>query len=333
MKTKIQSSKKNRNMTSKNESNEYNESKKTVQPAVLKLTNLVTDLLSSVLGEDELKSVRDVMFENKNKLQKIMSSTLTKQSITLKKVKDPDAPKRAKTSYIFFCIKKRDEIMKENPNMSAKEIIKELGIVWRDLPDNKKAPFVKLAEKDKERYEMEMKNYEPPDLGFVETKKKKAKRNGPKRSLTAYIFFCKEHRDTLKNENPNWTTKEITSGLGKRWKELSDKEKEPFVKLAEEDHSRYEKEKESWNENTSETEVTTKDKTTKDKTTKDKTTKDKNKDVRKKSGYILFCQEERAALKEDNPDLTNQQITKELGKAWKELSEDEQNEYNQRANE
>ena len=153
----------------------------------------------------------------------------------------------------------------------------------------------------------------------------------------------------MKNENPNLSTKEITSGLAKRWKELSDKEKEPFVKMAENDRSRYENEKKSWNETSSETEDTTKDKTAKDKTTKDKTTKQKTtkdkttkqkttkdktaKDTRKKSGYILFCQEERSVLKDDNPEWTNQQVTKELGKAWKELSEDEQNEYNQRANE
>ena len=169
MKIKIQSSKKNKNMTSENDSKNN-----TVQPTVLKLTNLITEILSSVLGEDEITSVRNAMFENKNELQKIITSnSLPDKSNSLKKVKDPNAPKRAKTSYIFFCIKKREEIMKKFPDLTAKEIIKELGNAWRDLSDEKKSTYIKMSEKDKERYEREMKNYVPPDLGFVETKKKK----------------------------------------------------------------------------------------------------------------------------------------------------------------
>ena len=37
-----------------------------------------------------------------------------------------------------------------------------MGQEWKALPESDKAPFIKLADKDKARYEKEMKNYTPP---------------------------------------------------------------------------------------------------------------------------------------------------------------------------
>ena len=49
------------------------------------------------------------------------------------------------------------------------------------------------------------------------------------------------------------------------------------------------------------------------------------------SGYILYCQEERANIKERNPDLNPAQITSALGAQWKALDADEKAEYNLKA--
>ncbi|GES79041.1 non-histone chromosomal protein 6 [Rhizophagus clarus] len=83
----------------------------------------------------------------------------------------------------------------------------------------------------------------------VETAKKATKKSAkkdssdPKRNLTAYMFFSKEYREKVKQENPKASFGEIGKLLGKKWKDMSDKEKVPYVNKAEEDKKRYEKEK------------------------------------------------------------------------------------------
>lgn len=49
------------------------------------------------------------------------------------------------------------------------------------------------------------------------------------------------------------------------------------------------------------------------------------------SGYIVYCQEERANIKSRNPDLTPTQITSALGSQWKALDDDEKAVYNEKA--
>ena len=332
MKKNKQSSKKNRNMATKSVSK--NIKKSTLQSAV---TDYVIDVISSILDEGDVDTVRTALEEHQNELQNVITKNLPKQKVVpLKKTKDPNGPKRGKSSYIFFCVDKRQEVIDANPDMSAKDIIKELGRVWReDTSDEEKKKYHKQSTTDKLRYEEEMADYTPPpNLGFV-TEKKKAKRDGPKRARTAYIFFCTERRPLIKEENPDMNTKEVTSQLGVQWNALSDKEKKPYVKLAEKDKARYEKEKSELvdvEENVEEEDLEErKVNSSKNVKKKGKKSSKKKTNPRKKSGYILFCQEKRESLKEDNPDLSNQQIIKELGAMWKALSSDEQAEYNERA--
>lgn len=75
-----------------------------------------------------------------------------------KRVKDPEAPKRSKSSYLWFCSEERDKIKKEKPTLSAKEITAELGTKWQSLksssPDLLKK-YESLASDDKSRYASE----------------------------------------------------------------------------------------------------------------------------------------------------------------------------------
>ena len=59
------------------------------------------------------------------------------------------------------------------------------------------------------------------------SKKKPAKKEakGPKRPLSAYMFFSQDWRERVKAENPDASFGEIGKLLGARWKELDDEEK------------------------------------------------------------------------------------------------------------
>ncbi|KAG6374051.1 high mobility group box domain-containing protein [Boletus reticuloceps] len=78
--------------------------------------------------------------------------------------------------------------------------------------------------------------------------KSKAK-GGPKRALSAYMFFSQDWRERIKAENPDAGFGEVGKLLGAKWKELDEEEKKantfPYINMAAEDKARAEKEKAS----------------------------------------------------------------------------------------
>jgi len=92
-----------------------------------------------------------------------------------KKTKDPEAPKQAKSAYIFFCAEKRQEVEDQNPEMDSKDITRELGKMWGALSEKEKEPFNKLHAEDKARYEKEKEEYKSSSESESEDKPKKAK--------------------------------------------------------------------------------------------------------------------------------------------------------------
>ena len=139
--------------------------------------------------------------------------------------------------------------------MKTTDITRELGRLWKLLSDDEKKHFIDEAAKDKNRYTDEMKDYTPsPEWNASQSdsnddNKTKKKRTGPKRSLSAYIFFCKDKRDGVKSENDDMTPREITAELGRMWREeykQDDKKSKKYNKLATKDKERYNTEKENW---------------------------------------------------------------------------------------
>ena len=77
-----------------------------------------------------------------------------------KKVKDPNAPKQALNSYIFFTSENRKSIKASMPEgTNQRDLLTEVGRQWRELTEDKKAKYLEMANKDKERYAKEMEKY------------------------------------------------------------------------------------------------------------------------------------------------------------------------------
>ena len=74
------------------------------------------------------------------------------------KLKDPAKPKRAKTSFLYFCDEERPKVMSEHPELKLGQVMKELGKRWKAVTD--KSKYDLLHKKDKERYIEEMEEYE-----------------------------------------------------------------------------------------------------------------------------------------------------------------------------
>jgi len=88
--------------------------------------------------------------------------TTTKRKVTKKgrKKKDKDAPKRPTSAWIYYSVKKRDELKKKNPGLSFGQLTKAASKEWKKLSAAKKEKYNDLAAADKKRYEKEKKAYE-----------------------------------------------------------------------------------------------------------------------------------------------------------------------------
>ena len=226
---------------------------------IKKLNALVENIFS-----EYVKNVNEVWSTNSSVQTQIKSLFSVKNTVSDRKKKDPLAPKRGKSAYLFFCADYRDSVKKElGDDSKATDVTKELGVRWNALKESKSkndkqkiTKYEKLAEEDKARYETEKSDYVPPETDDKPTrrggKKNTVDKNGPKRAKSAYLFFCETHRNTVKSENPEMKATEITSELGRRWNELKEDssrkdEYKKYETLALEDKERYTSEKSSMN--------------------------------------------------------------------------------------
>lgn len=152
----------------------------------------------------------------------------------------------------------------------------------------------------------------------------------PKRGKSSFMFFGDEHRKGLLDSGMK--IGDAAKELGKRWKALSDKDKDKYVKKAETDKKRYEKEVEQWKKDHPGEKLTKpRKKKGKGDAEADGESKKEKKPRKKRSltGYNLFSKEMNTKLKGDG--MKQSEIMKEAGKRWKELKDDEKEKYNSKA--
>ncbi|KAF4550960.1 Non-histone chromosomal protein 6 [Elsinoe fawcettii] len=70
-----------------------------------------------------------------------------------KRKKDPNAPKRGLSAYMFFANEQRDKVREDNPGIKFGEVGRMLGDKWKQLSEKQKAPYEAKAAADKKRYE------------------------------------------------------------------------------------------------------------------------------------------------------------------------------------
>ncbi len=100
-----------------------------------------------------------------------------------KNEKDSDKVKRAPSGYILFGKDERIKILKEKPDMIAKEIMTEIGHRWKNSSDEIKKKYndQSAAEKDKIDKEGEKRQKSKPKLNDAKVEKDKGKKNDKKK--------------------------------------------------------------------------------------------------------------------------------------------------------
>jgi hypothetical protein len=190
---------------------------------------------------------------------------------------------------------------------------------------SEEAKSVKVIKEMKEKKEKKEKI-------VTEKKAKKEKNpNSPKKPLSSYFLFVKKMTATVKDKNPEIQPKDVAKTLGGMWKAMSDDEKLPYTQQAAADRELYKKEASVVN--TSDVNSNSDDKNDENesgkKSTGKKVKKEKDPNVPKRplSAYILFCNAKRSEIRSAHPDMDAKDVTREMGKMWRELSEQEQSKW------
>ena len=158
-----------------------------------------------------------------------------------------------------------------------------------------------MAQEDKKRYQNEMLIYQPSQ----EILSKKSKVSGLKRPKSAYLYFCEDNREKVKEElGLNAKVNDVTKELGLRWSlAKQNNEVEKYINLAEQEKK---------------TSLNTKDNPEKIIS---------NQKTNHLNGYQKFCSERRIQVKTEFPNEKASEITKRLSAEWKNMSKEEQKSY------
>ena len=136
-----------------------------------------------------------------------------------KALKDPAAPKRPLSPYLVLAGEERKKVVAEMGNMAVGEVGKEMGRRWGLLDQQSKEEFVAAYQKDKTRYEEEMKNYQPSQQ-FLEMKAKRLEKEAAKAKDTGmenYFTFLLSSWKKVSEENSTLSAKQVQEMIWLQW--------------------------------------------------------------------------------------------------------------------
>lgn len=74
-------------------------------------------------------------------------------------LQDPSAPKRPMSAFLYYSQEKRREIKESNPELRNTEISRLLGKMWREAPDEERAPHIEKEKEEREKYKVRIEKW------------------------------------------------------------------------------------------------------------------------------------------------------------------------------
>ena len=188
---------------------------------------LVVQTLQDQLGLED-SAIKVALTEVKDELPRSFPSAWGGKQKT---ARSPDHPKQSSNPYIWFTKAVRKSVVEANPDAKNTEIVSIMAKMWKETAEEDRSEYVEAAQKDKERYEQEMKVFEAehPD----QARAKNSPGSGKPTKETAYRLFSEEHREAVTEENPDLDGKQITKLLAEKWEELKTSDKAKFAEYQE----------------------------------------------------------------------------------------------------
>ena len=200
------------------------------------LANFVHDLINNCSGSNKGEIISEL--QNK-KTSESIKKYIDEFEIKAKKNKseeDKEKPRRAKTSYLCFCEVNRATVANQNPDLNNKQLMEKLGEMWNSIKNTDDAKqYVETADKDKMRYENEMKEFR--DKFNIPDKEDKPKQ--PKKAI--FLYRDDNYNDFLV-ANPELSKKDLNTLIQEKWKQHKSEKTETFekyTKLADEEKKRF----------------------------------------------------------------------------------------------
>ena len=156
------------------------------------------------------------------------------------------------------------------------------------------------------------------DNKIKQKKEKKSESDEPKKPKTAYIIFCLAERDAVVESNPGVEHKDVTSLLGKRWKDIQLNDKALFQKY----YDVAAKEKSDYEDKMKEYRILNNIPEKIEKVKKPKVVKPK----KAMSAFYYYFKDVEDNITESNPTLSKKEICDIIKKDWKELKDEKDNE-------
>lgn len=140
------------------------------------ITKLIAEKWNS-LNKEEKEVFIQKEIEEKNKFND--SKKIKNYSYKKKLIKKPV---RIRTPYMFF-IQNHKSLIRNSSQYQNIEVIKDLSLKWNNMNNIDKLKYIKLSEKDKKRYEIEIEQY----LSNVFSNKKKIKNKNKAEELISKL--------------------------------------------------------------------------------------------------------------------------------------------------
>jgi len=200
------------------------------------LANFVHDLINNCSGSNKGEIISEL--QNK-KTSESIKKYIDEYEIKAKKSKseeDKEKPRRAKTSYLCFCEVNRATVAAQNPDLNNKQLMEKLGMMWNSIKSTDDSrQYVESADKDKMRYENEMKEFR--DKFNLPEKEDKPKQ--PKKAI--FLYKDDNYNDFLV-ANPELSKKDLNTLIQEKWKQHKTEKTETYekyTKLADEEKKRF----------------------------------------------------------------------------------------------
>uniref|UniRef100_A0A8C6Y8Y3 E2 ubiquitin-conjugating enzyme n=1 Tax=Naja naja TaxID=35670 RepID=A0A8C6Y8Y3_NAJNA len=170
------------------------------------------------------------------------------------------SPKRPLPSYLTFLNKQREFYKKKYPELNSQQLIKEIGRIWRELPQHEKQHYETIAKSEWDKYKEQMAKYRSELNPVEEAALKEEKRirrqirkqakikkeltafGKPKKNRSPFNIYISEHFQEIEGTS----NQEKFKILCEEWKTLPSFQKQAYSQLAEDDKIRYENEMRSW---------------------------------------------------------------------------------------
>ncbi|KAF2884838.1 hypothetical protein ILUMI_21315 [Ignelater luminosus] len=245
----------------------------------------------------------------------------------------PDMPRRPLSVYMIFYLKKKDQILIENPGMEMTEVSKKIAQMYKNISPAKRQKYLQMAAEERRSYEEKLEEFyrlHPEIPRYVEKPNhSKPVEVGPKKPSTPFALYFEEQLRIIPADS-EVDRNALKEQCKEQWRNMSDKKKVVWIDWALDKEAKYQDELKNYiSQNPDFVPVQLKPVLTKE----EKTLKERlaGKPIKPpNSAYSLFS---RMMLQsEEIKKIPPKDRMKAIADQWKDCTDKEKKQYRERAN-